>query len=62
LRVGHAFLGEYYSLFVPTEDRSCPCGEPVQTREHVITSCLAFDNNRNVLCTASKDLILLGTE
>lgn len=36
---GHALIGEYYSTFVPAEDPSCPCHEPIQTREHIIASC-----------------------
>lgn len=30
-RTGHAFLGEYYQRFVPSEDPTCPCGATVQT-------------------------------
>ncbi|KAI6002498.1 hypothetical protein EDC04DRAFT_2580993, partial [Pisolithus marmoratus] len=62
---GHAFLGEYYSTFIPTEDPSCPCGKPMQTREHVIISCPMFESNQNILHTVSEDLIisnLLGME
>ena len=25
-RTGHAFIGDYYRRFVPTEDSECPCG------------------------------------
>ncbi|KAJ3738285.1 hypothetical protein EV360DRAFT_2280, partial [Lentinula raphanica] len=38
-RTGHAFLGEYYSKFVPNENIDCPCGERLQTREHVLREC-----------------------
>ncbi|KAI6158973.1 hypothetical protein EDD17DRAFT_1487346, partial [Pisolithus thermaeus] len=64
-RTGHAFLGEYYSTFIPAESPSCPCGEPIQTREHIIASCPNFESERNTLRTASKDLVItdiLGTE
>lgn len=64
-RTGHAFIGEYYSSFVPTENPSCPCGEHIQTREHILTSCPAYEPYRNILRSASEDLIvtdILGTE
>ncbi|KIK22550.1 hypothetical protein PISMIDRAFT_59211, partial [Pisolithus microcarpus 441] len=57
-RTRHAFLGEYHSTFVPTEDPSCPCGEPIQTRQHIITSCPTFENHRNILRTASEGLVI----
>ena len=64
-RTGHAFLGEYYNKHVPTEDRSCPCGEPIQTRDHVLASCPAYENQRHHLKDASEDIItsdILGTQ
>ena len=64
-RTGHAFLGEYYNKHVPTEDRSCPCGEPIQTRDHILASCPAYENHRNILKVASEDIItsdILGTK
>lgn len=64
--LGHAFIGEYYERFVPTENASCPCGEaPTQTRLHIIADCPRLDNSRNILreisptCSPS---IILGTE
>jgi hypothetical protein len=39
---GHAFVGEYTQRFFPqhTQDQiACPCGEPVQTIEHVLLHC-----------------------
>ncbi|KAJ3888322.1 hypothetical protein GG344DRAFT_22147, partial [Lentinula edodes] len=35
-RTRHAFLGEYYAKFVPTEPTQCPCGARTQTRDHII--------------------------
>ncbi|KAG5642846.1 hypothetical protein DXG03_002052 [Asterophora parasitica] len=35
-RTRHAFIGEYYAKFVPTNEIGCPCGKELQTREHVI--------------------------
>jgi hypothetical protein len=39
---GHAFTGEYTQRFYPPhtqEQISCPCGNPLQTIEHVLTEC-----------------------
>jgi hypothetical protein len=39
---GHAFTGEYTRRFYPPhtqEQIACPCGEPLQTIEHVLTEC-----------------------
>ncbi|KAI6117362.1 hypothetical protein EDD16DRAFT_1447826, partial [Pisolithus croceorrhizus] len=38
-RTGHAFTGEYYSSFVPSEAISCPCGEHFQAQEHILAVC-----------------------
>ncbi|KAI6156522.1 hypothetical protein EDD17DRAFT_1489038 [Pisolithus thermaeus] len=57
-QTGHAFTGEYYSSFVPTETTSCPCGEHIQTREHILTSCPTYKPTRNLLCSASEDLVI----
>ncbi|KAI6101635.1 hypothetical protein EDD16DRAFT_1461716, partial [Pisolithus croceorrhizus] len=65
-RTGHAFTGEYYSSFVPLENTSCPtCGEHIQAREHILTTCPAFENYRTILRSASEDLIvtdIIGAE
>ncbi|KAF5378148.1 hypothetical protein D9615_007630 [Tricholomella constricta] len=45
-RTRHAFIGEYYSKFVPTEPIECPCGEEFQSREHIIKSCTKYDAHR----------------
>jgi hypothetical protein len=39
---GHAFIGAYTERFYPLhtpEQVACPCGEPVQTVEHVLLHC-----------------------
>lgn len=64
-RTGHAFTGEYYSSFVPSEAVSCPCGERLQTREHILATCPTFESKRDALRSASEDLVItdiLGTE
>jgi hypothetical protein len=61
---GHAFLGEYYRRFVPTEPVACPCGAILQTREHILRECHLFNHARHHLREASDTLslpILLGS-
>jgi hypothetical protein len=39
---GHAFTGEFTQRFYPQhtqDDVACPCGEPLQTVEHVLLHC-----------------------
>ena len=63
-RLGHCFSGEYYRTSVPTEPVSCPCGEPRQTRQHIICICNKYNNYRHILCKFSPELVLadiLGT-
>ena len=39
---GHAFIGAYTQRFYPQHTReqvACPCGEPVQTVEHILLDC-----------------------
>ncbi|KAL4064721.1 hypothetical protein V8B97DRAFT_1875867, partial [Scleroderma yunnanense] len=40
-RTGHAFLGEYYTKFVPSEV-SCRCGHNMQTCSQVLVDCPLF--------------------
>ncbi|KIM68306.1 hypothetical protein SCLCIDRAFT_1017788 [Scleroderma citrinum Foug A] len=35
----------------------CPCGEPLQSRDHIITACPTYENQRQVLTDASEDLV-----
>ncbi|KAL6309788.1 hypothetical protein BKA93DRAFT_723256 [Sparassis latifolia] len=48
-RTGHAFTGEYYSRFVPTESIACPCVAGLQTRNHILLHCERYDAHRHVL-------------
>jgi ribonuclease HI len=64
-RTGHGFLGEYYKQFVPDENVDCPCGEPFQTREHILRDCPKYQTHRHILEEVSRDISLpeiLGTE
>lgn len=64
-RTGHAFIGEYYKQFVPSENVDCPCGAEFQTREHILCECPRYETHREILSKASKHLSLpeiLGTK
>lgn len=63
-RTGHAFIGEYYKRFVPSEDTACGCGTDPQTRTHIIQECELYEGHRGVLRDAYPDLKMadiLGT-
>ncbi|KAF9510004.1 hypothetical protein BS47DRAFT_1300777, partial [Hydnum rufescens UP504] len=47
-RTGHAHIRSYYVKFEP-EDRRCQCGEPVQTRNHILYECRIFHDERHLL-------------
>ncbi|KAF9519371.1 hypothetical protein BS47DRAFT_1280097, partial [Hydnum rufescens UP504] len=47
-RTGHAHIGSYYVKFVPDEDRRCQCGEPTQTRDHILYECPIFNDERHL--------------
>ena len=64
-RTGHAFMGEYYNKHIPTEEWSCPCGEPLQSRDHILATCPAYEDQHQILKNTSEDLItsdILGTK
>ncbi|KAJ6609299.1 hypothetical protein B0H10DRAFT_1713802, partial [Mycena sp. CBHHK59/15] len=64
-RTGHAFIGEYYAKFVPTERMECQCGEPFQTRDHLLWECERYNEHRGVLREASPQIAIpdiLGME
>lgn len=57
-RTGHCFQGAYYEQSVPAENIDCPCGEPHQTRQHTLRECPRYDQHRNTLWKASRDVAL----
>lgn len=64
-RTGHAFIGEYYSKFVPTETVRCRCGTAYQTRAHLLRECELYEDHRGILRDFSPQIVLpdvLGTE
>ena len=65
-RTNHNYTGEYRRRFLPLEEFACPCGEEIQTREHIIVHCnLLHDHKRHDLRKISQYLWLpdiLGTK
>jgi ribonuclease HI len=57
-RTGHNYSGEYYAKFVPSENINCPCGEPLQTREHILRECPRYTAHRQILRDTSPRLFL----
>ena len=55
-RLGHAFIGEYYRRFVPSEDTECPCGAYFQTRSHILQDCACYSAHHYILCKVSRDI------
>jgi hypothetical protein len=50
ITTGHAFVGEYTQRFYAPhtpEQIACPCGEPIQTVEHVLTACPIYNDARH---------------
>ncbi len=43
LRTGHAFIGQYYRQFIPTETINCCCGELIETRLHILQECPLYE-------------------
>ena len=53
---GHPFIGSCTQQFFPqhtAEQVGCPCGEPVQTIEHVLLNCSLYTAARRKHLTAS---------
>ena len=53
---GHAFTGAYTQHFFPPhtpEQITCPCGEPIQTVEHILLHCPQYTTARQELLTAN---------
>ena len=63
-RTGHGYIGDYYRRFIQNQPTTCPCGEPFQTRDHIIAVCKLYDNFCEDLRLVSRDISLpeiLGT-
>src|SRR5258708_6927581 len=50
-RTGHAHIGEYYKRFVRSENPSCSCGHPIQSRQHILYDCPKLNRHRSLLGT-----------
>ncbi len=65
LRTGHAFIGQYYRRFVPTEAVDCSCGDPIETRLHILQECPLYEEWQHLLNNDENQFSLaeiLGTD
>ncbi|CAK5262301.1 unnamed protein product [Mycena citricolor] len=61
----HGYTGEFYRRFNIPEDTDCPCGEALQTREHILRECPIYDNERPIIRATSANFGLtemMGTK
>lgn len=64
-RTGHGYTGEFRRDFKLEGPYSCPCGEPLETREHIIRECPRYNAHRRHLTKISPQISLptiLGTK
>ncbi|KAI5115066.1 hypothetical protein M0805_006802 [Coniferiporia weirii] len=47
--LGHGHFSAYAAHFLPNLPISCPCGAPLQTREHLLLECPIFQSARGPL-------------
>jgi ribonuclease HI len=63
-QTGHAYTGEFRRRFFPGQDVDCHCGEPYQTREHILIHCPRYDEHRTHLRKVSRYIslpVILGS-
>jgi hypothetical protein len=48
-RTGHGSFGEYFARRNVDEEIGCPCGEVLQTREHILQHCPRYEAHRHIL-------------
>ncbi|QRW13533.1 hypothetical protein RhiLY_12532 [Ceratobasidium sp. AG-Ba] len=56
---GHAFIGEYYKRFVPDKNTFCPCGKPLQTRQHILLDRPDYADFHHLFITDRGDKLFL---
>jgi len=64
-RTGHAYTGEFRQRFKLDGPYDCPCGEQLETREHILRDCTRYTAYRHVLQETSPNILLsdiLGTK
>jgi len=57
-RTGHGHTGEFRQRFSLDGQYECPCGEPTETREHILRNCPRYDHFRHRLEKASPEISL----
>lgn len=65
VRTGHGYYGDYYRGIGKPEMAGCPCGEEIQTRQHILAECEDYEASRTILLGHSPTLNMeeiLGSE
>jgi ribonuclease HI len=57
-RTGHNYTGEFRHSFTLNGQYECPCGEPTETREHILRECPRYNAFRHRLEKASRQISL----
>ncbi|PPR03941.1 hypothetical protein CVT26_001146 [Gymnopilus dilepis] len=64
-RTNHTYSGEFRKRFNLGDPIQCPCGEIVESREHILCACPRYANSRHMLRKVSRDVFvpdILGTK
>jgi len=64
-RTGHTYTGEFRQRFKLDGPYDCPCGEQLETREHILRECTRFSAYHHILQETSPNILLsdiLGTK
>jgi len=64
-RTGHAYTGEFRQRFKLEGPYDCPCGEQLETCEHILRECTRFSAYHHILQETSPNILLsdiLGTK
>jgi ribonuclease HI len=64
-RTGHTYTGEFRQELSLEGQHECPCGEHIETREHILLECPRYNRSRHILEKASREISLptiLGTK
>ena len=57
-KTNHGYTGEFRRHFLPQEEIRFPCGEELQSREHIIIHCTLHEGKREELRKISRDIWL----
>ena len=53
--MGHSYFGEYYLTHNIPECSDCPCGAPLQTRDHILFDCESHEEHGHLVDEGAPD-------